>query len=77
MSDTKHIFDRINDLVNEAVSLGIPARYLYLGTVKMHEFTEALQRDGAHAPYSSCVTENTFRGLKIVRSRDPGMSVGR
>ena len=76
MSEPVHIFERIEEMVNEAEALGIPARRLYLGTLKMHEFTDAIARDGASAPYSVHVTENTFRGLKVVPSSQPGMSVG-
>lgn len=67
-----HIFDRIDDLVIAAKQLGLPHARLYLGPVKMQEFEKAL----AEFQMSACATNSTFKGMKVVASSKPGMSVG-
>lgn len=68
------IYDRIVEMQREAKALGIPCARLYLGEVKMREL-EAWLATQPMISDSSC-SENTFCGMKVVRSSQPGMSIG-
>jgi len=73
MSDSIH--NRIIEMMYEAKALGIPCQRLYLGDAKMREL-EAWLATQPMVTDHSC-SEFTFRGMKVVRSSKPGMSIGR
>lgn len=67
--------DRIDDLIDEAKTLGIPARRLYLSDQRLNEMWAEIAAEGFFKP-EEIAEATTYRGLKVVRSSKPGMSVG-
>lgn len=67
--------DRIDDLIYEAKSLGIPARRIYLSDQRLKELSEEIAAEG-FVTAAEIAEATTYRGLKVVRSSKPGMSVG-